>query len=256
MSLRIATPTADSVRLGSVALDTIRRIVEDYHDMTRRHNQKPRFGTSSASGHYLARSVVVARPADLMYVVDLQRKWSNAVGFLPASALDRYIENGQCLLIRENDVPAGYLIWTARKRDGLVRVIQVAVDPDLLRTTLGTKVMRHLERAAIRAECSIIRLKTRSDLNANLVWPTLGMAPTAYIVRPSQRGLPLIEWTRQLASVTTAVAAITSDGRTNRRRGTPPNYMTVIRSILSESLDRYAEGAEHPLSPDPGFPGA
>lgn len=162
------------------------------------------------------RTVEPATPADLKYLIHLQKAWSNNVGFLPRCAFERYIDLRQILLVRENDAPAGYLIWTFR-RDGVVRIPQVAVDFDLLRTTLGTKIVQHVKRAAIRGHCSILRLKSRSDLSANRFWPTVGFQPTAVITHPTHRGLPLLEWTAQLTDAATIAHTLATAGRPFKR---------------------------------------
>lgn len=161
------------------------------------------------------RSVRVAKPADLAFVIDLQRRWSNNVGFLPKCTFERYIDSHQLLLINENDDSAGYLSWTFRK-DGLIRIPQVAIHPDLLRGTLGTRIMNRIAAAGIAGNCSIIRLRCRSDLLANAFWPSLGFTLTATIARPSSRGLPLLEWTKQLLSTTELARVLTAGKRPQR----------------------------------------
>lgn len=167
------------------------------------------------------RTVRTGTIRDLAYLSDLQSRWSQNVGFLPRCVLERYLDREQVYLVAENTQQAGYLIWTFRP-DGLVRILQVAIEPELLRTTLGTKVMRSLERRAITGNCSVIRLKSRSDLPANQFWPMFGFKPTAVIARPSNRGLPLIEWTLQLLDPATIAHAIATNGRPFRKGRTEP----------------------------------
>lgn len=147
------------------------------------------------------RTLTLATPQDLAYVVHLQRLWSNQVGFLPRSALDRYIDSHQTLLVKENGQHAGYLNWTVA-RNGLLRFIQVAIDPPLLRTALGTKLVQHTEDAARRNNCSLIRFQCRTDLFANHAWSALGFRPTALYQRPTARRKPCIEWTKLLIDPT------------------------------------------------------
>jgi len=169
----------------------------------------------------IRRTVVVGVPEDIKYVKDLQNRWTNNIGFLPACALERYLDRRQILIVRENDEPAGYLIWTFRK-DGIVRIPQVAIEHELLRSTIGSKIMTHLRRAADRGHCSIIRLRSRSDLPANQFWPTLGFKPTSVVAHPTTRGLPLIEWTNQLMDAATIAHTLATAGKPFRRsRGAP-----------------------------------
>lgn len=167
----------------------------------------------------------VGLDTDISYVLDLQRRWSNNVGFLPRQTHERYLSRRQTLVVLQDGQHAGYLCWTCRP-DGLVRVIQVAVDPELLRTTIGTKIMRHLHRAAVRGACSVIRLRCRSDLPANQFWPALGMRATATIVRPTVRGLPLLEWTAQVTDTTSVAHALATKSRPfTRLKGYPVPHL-------------------------------
>ncbi len=169
------------------------------------------------------RSIRIARQSDLSFILQLQKTWSNNVGFLPACAFERYIEARQILAVTEGGDLAGYLIWTFRK-DGLVRLPQVAIEPELLRTTLGTRLMNRIESAARAGDCSVIRLTSRSDLHANTFWPELGFILTATLARPSNRGLPLLEWTKQILPTTELARILTAGKRAQRlyRRRTPP----------------------------------
>lgn len=171
--------------------------------------------TSPASTLPAHRSVTLATPADLPFVVHLQKLWSNNLGFLPRVALAEYINSKQLLLVRENGQAAGYLNWTCTKA-GMVRIPQVALEPELLRTTVGSKIMAHLKRAAVRGDCSVIRLTSRSDLPANLFWPTLGFNVTAVYANPTKRNLPLFEWTMPLLSPDLITQGLMTGGKAFR----------------------------------------
>lgn len=145
----------------------------------------------------------------------MQKRWSNSVGFLPRCAFERYIEGQQILIVQENGEAAGYLSWTFRK-DGIVRLPQVAIHPDLLRTTLGTRLLHRIETAARKGNCSLIRLRSRSDLHANSFWPSVGFTCTAVIAKPSIRGLPLLEWTKQLLPTNELAHLLTAGKRPKR----------------------------------------
>lgn len=202
--------------------------------------------TSTASPAHPRRTIRPAVPIDIRYLVHLQAKWTNNLGFLPRCALERYIDNRQVLTVLENNEPAGYLIWTFRK-DGIVRIPQVAIDPELLRTTLGTKVMNHIRRAAVAGHCSIIRLKSRSDLKANQFWPGLGFRVTGVIARPSTRGLPLIEWTNELIPASEIAQIMQPTAKPQRLyRNRPKPHVKLQDDALTRLTDqRPSTGDEH-----------
>lgn len=177
--------------------------------------KNPLLPTTPHSSTSPRRSIRIAQPSDLSYVLDLQKRWSNNVGFLRKAALAEYIDQAQLLIVLENDSPAGYLNWTCTST-GLVRVPQVAIDTQLLRTTLGTKIMHHLLRAAARGNCSLIRLRSRSDLPANNFWPGLGFTTTAVFLNRTSRMLPNIEWTRSLIDPAQLAQGLLTNGKSFR----------------------------------------
>lgn len=181
----------------------------------------------------LVRSIRMAKASDIVFVNDLQRRWSNNIGFLPKAALEQKIEAHKCLLVFENDEPAGYLNWSDNRK-GAVHVTQVAIDPELLRTTLGTKIMRTIERSAVKGGCSIIRLCSRSNLSANFFWPELGFTTTAVFQRNSRRGLPLIEWTKPLVTPDQAVHSILRNGKGYRKHVNSKLHLPDLSMIPTE----------------------
>lgn len=182
-------------------------------------NENPTIDASPASPP--PRSIRRGQTSDLTYLCHLQKQWASNVGFLPNTALARYLRTDQVLIVDEGGDNAGYLIWTFRK-DGLVRIPQVAISPELLRSTLGTRILNSIVRSARRHHCSILRLKSRSDLAANKFWPGFGFKPTAVIARPTTRGLPLIEWTLQLTDAATIAHMLATGGRPFKLGKTPP----------------------------------
>jgi GNAT superfamily N-acetyltransferase len=181
-------------------------------------SENPLESTSYASCSTITRHVRPALPSDLTFLLDLQRKWSNNLGFLPRACFERYTASGQILVVTENDCPAGYLSWTWHK-NGLLRLQQVAVHPDLLRTTIGSKIIRHILKAARSRSCSVVRLTSRSDLPANDFWPTFGFRCTAILRPQTTRNRPLLEWTLPLVSSDTLLAA------TSRHRRLLPDHL-------------------------------
>ena len=143
------------------------------------------------------RVVRLATPRDLSYLVALQNKWRHTVGFLPTQVFTRYVDAGQIAIAEENGWPVGYVNWCGTAK-GILRTIQVAVEPEMLRDKVGSSLMQIMRQFASAHELSLIRLTSRVDLQANKFWPTLGFSPTAIFKRHTQRNLPLIEWSLPL----------------------------------------------------------
>lgn len=143
------------------------------------------------------RTIRVAGPADLHYILHLQRTYSNHLGFLTTQAHREYIARQGVLLTLENDEPCGYINFRISPR-GLIRIPQIACDPEVLRTSIGTKLINHLRSQATEAHCYLLRALSRTDTPAHLFLPAVGFKPTAIFPRPSTRALPVVEWSLSL----------------------------------------------------------
>ena len=109
----------------------------------------------------------------------------------------------------------GFLNFTVTPK-GLVRIPQVAIHADLLRSSIGTLLLRHITTAARRGHCEAIRLTSRSDLAANLFWPTAGFRFTCLTRAASTRGFPLLEWTLPLYDPTEVALAFVRSARRSK----------------------------------------
>lgn len=138
-----------------------------------------------------------ATPADFNFIDDLQTKWKHNIGWLHTSALQAYIAKGRVTLCDSNGWEAAYVIHAPTPK-GICRVAQIAVHPQLLRTTLGTQLMLAVEAYARHHHQLAIRLRSREDLPANFFWPTLDYHCTAKTNPLGKRNLPRYEWTKYL----------------------------------------------------------
>lgn len=142
-------------------------------------------------------SVRLTTPSDYPFVAALQRRYSADVGFVCHSAWRRYIDDGRCILSLSRGQPAGYILFNPCKT-GLVRFLQIAISPELLRSRLGTMTMDLLEHAARTNECSIIRGTARLHSLGYLFCQAYDFTPTAVFNQPTTRRQPRIEWTYPL----------------------------------------------------------
>lgn len=164
------------------------------------------FMPRSASQHDDYR-VRLTTPRDYSFVASLQRRYSADVGFVCHSAWRRYIDDGRCILCLSRGQPAGYVLFNPCKT-GLVRFLQIAISPELLRSKLGTLTMNLLEHAARTNNCSVIRGTARLHSLGYLFCQAYNFTPTAVFNQPTTRHLPRIEWTYPL--VTTPLHQLTN----------------------------------------------
>lgn len=154
----------------------------------------------SAAAPWLLPPDDYVRPAtqdDLEAVIALQRHWRDDVSYVPRSAHREHIDRGDTTLVYRRGDPAGYVMAHAHTT-GLAHIVQVAVHPDVLRSTLGSLLMHDVHARLTDKGARTIRLRSRIDLPANLFWPGFGYAVTGRYTARTKRAGELLEWTRLL----------------------------------------------------------
>lgn len=141
-----------------------------------------------------AGAVTRATPADLAYVVHLQKRNTDALGFLPRVALEEKIRLGRVWLARENDEPAGFLHHGTLATPE-VRVFQAAIQYDARRRHLGLSLVGDLLARATAAGARGVSLRCLSFLDANTFWRQAGF--TLMTSEPGAKGT-LNVWTKRL----------------------------------------------------------
>lgn len=114
-----------------------------------------------------------AVPGDLSLIHHLQCKLHHAVGYTPRGGLIARIESRRILVAEDNGDPAGYVSYTHRL-DGTTHLPQIAVHPDLWRSSLGRMLWEHLVRSAKCHASTAITLKCATDLPSNAFWTAVG----------------------------------------------------------------------------------
>ena len=135
-----------------------------------------------------------ATPADLAYVVSLQKRNHEALGFIPRAALAEKIDLGRIWLAAENGDPAGYLHHGSLAVPE-VRIFQAAVQYDARRRHLGLALVADLVARARAAGARGVSLRCLDFLDANDFWLAAGFRRLA--TEPGARGT-LNVWGRVL----------------------------------------------------------
>jgi hypothetical protein len=120
-------------------------------------------------------AVVRATPADLAYVVALQKRNHEALGFIPRAALSEKIDRGHLWLARENGEPAGYLHHGSLAVPE-VRVFQAAVQYDARRRHHGLALVADFVARAKAAGARAASLRCLDFLDANDFWTAAGFS--------------------------------------------------------------------------------
>lgn len=133
-----------------------------------------------------------ALPADLPYVMALQRANRESVGALPTPALQERIDLGTFALASINGDPVGYLLYDLR-RDGILRIPQACIQYDARRRTYGEQLwlwVLNRHGPGVREA----RLRCAADVDANVFWRDLGFTCLRVVKGGARRGRLINVW--------------------------------------------------------------
>jgi N-acetylglutamate synthase-like GNAT family acetyltransferase len=143
-----------------------------------------------------AAAVTIATAADLSFVLDLQRRFANALGFLPRQAVEEYVRRGRIFIAQDNNQEAGFVLSAQRLRCAphVQPITQTAIAFDAQRRHLGRSLIDHLAAEALNGGRSMLQAWCRANLEANHFWQSLGFTAVG-VRRPlTVRKQPLILW--------------------------------------------------------------
>jgi len=121
-------------------------------------------------------SIVKSHPDILKYVVDLQRKNSNELGFLPRAAFEKGAEDGQLFLGLLSGQPCGYVLAGSGYR-GVLRRWQICIEYGARRRMYGAMLVAAVEKYGEDRGCHTSVVHCASDLEANDFWQSVGYHP-------------------------------------------------------------------------------
>lgn len=144
--------------------------------------------------------VIVATSRHQGMVMDLQRKFTNQLGFIPSAATLWYIESGNCGIALENGEPCGMLLGRpAFRYQPLLRPItQAAVYMDAQRRHHGLALLAALEGRALKAGQLALQCCCAEELAANEFWSIAGFVPIDLLLPDNARGRGIVVWRKQL----------------------------------------------------------
>lgn len=137
-----------------------------------------------------------ATPRDLLFVLDLQRKYSNQVGYLPTPAIERYLTDNDISIAVDNDTPAGYLLGkpTLRWQPLLAPITQAAVAMDAQRRHHGLNLLADLAAAAAARGQVGLQACCAVGVEANEFWHAAGFVPICHMTPDNARSREIICW--------------------------------------------------------------
>lgn len=147
-----------------------------------------------------SKEVRPATPADLSFILQLQKRFSNELGFLPKIALEWYLENHRVLLATENDEPAGYVLGRdlLRWNPAIRPITQAAIQFDAQRRGAGLALVRRTEDEGREAGQVATQACCREGIDANDFWQLAGYEKICQLTPQTKRNQPMNIWRKQL----------------------------------------------------------
>ncbi len=127
--------------------------------------------------------------ADLPYIVDLEYKNKESLGFLPKLAIEERVRAGRVILGRLNGEPFGYLLCDHRPTS--THILQACIQYDARRRLYGAALYGY---ALEQWNPALVTLKCAADLDSNLFWRSLGLVCTGVRQGGSRRKRKINLW--------------------------------------------------------------
>jgi len=143
-------------------------------------------------------TLVIPRSTAVKYAVDLARRNSEALSFIPQPRLEQYAEFGQLLIESENDDPCGFLVFG--NTFPILKIYQACIQYDVRRIQHGLNLLRRLINYAEHYGFTAISLHCADDLEANQFWQAAGFQFAGQRLGGQRRGRMHNRWIMYLSS--------------------------------------------------------
>lgn len=140
-------------------------------------------------------TIETASENDISYIVRLQKKFSNQVGFVPKTAIQDHVRRMGYTICKVNGQHAAYILQSG----GTIRpvhLIQVAVEEELWRNGIGTAMLDYVIQRSSNQNYPDITAYVREDLQANLYFTSRGFHEVRKRPGGSARGKLIIDYVR------------------------------------------------------------
>lgn len=113
------------------------------------------------------------------FVMGLMKQDYDALGFIPATRLQKYETDGQIIIQHDTrGKQAGYLIHGKPVAGQTLSIAQAVIEYDRRNHGFGEMSVKVLIERAKRANCAAIKLRCADDLAANAFWQSVGFEMT------------------------------------------------------------------------------
>lgn len=195
----------------------------------------------------IVNSTLWGRVKHLSYVVSLQRRFTEQLGFVPRAAVIQRLKSHQVLIALENGEPAGFLLGATAVSNALhIRPIyQAAVQMDAQRRRHGLELLDQLSTAALSHGQSMLQCFCRQELEANDFWRAAGFVKIALRDVNASRGEPCLLWRKPLVKMSAAtLLEIPANVRNHAGGGRSVRAHDYRRLPMLELFDQAAVAGE------------
>lgn len=124
--------------------------------------------------------------AKIDFIVNLHKKNSQRLGFIPKSRVEQYVNDNQVFIAKEGGLESGFCIVGSGK--GLdLKIYQHCIEEDLRRLSIGKKLFNDVECVARNMGYENITLRCRENLEANKFWEALQFINYGFENKVTQR---------------------------------------------------------------------
>lgn len=131
---------------------------------------------------------------DLEFILGLMRQNTDAVGFIPRTGVQDYLQNRSHILIPHK----GYLLYGNPHPYRVLTVAQACVEYDLRERGYGRQMVEQMISHAEQHYVSAIILRCASNLDANLFWGGMGFEHIRTLHPDNRRRRAINVWRRYI----------------------------------------------------------
>ena len=108
----------------------------------------------------------------LDYIVELHKKNTDYLGFIPKPYLSKLVDDGQVFVQKDGGLASGFCIVGNGKKS-TIKIYQHCIEQELRKLKFGKKLFKEVEYFAGKKGYNFIHLRCRENLEANKFWYAL-----------------------------------------------------------------------------------
>ena len=108
----------------------------------------------------------------LDYIVNLHKKNTDSLGFIPKPYLSKLIDDGQVFVQQDGGLASGFCV-VGNGKESTIKIYQHCIEQELRKLEFGKELFKEVEFFARDKGYNFIHLRCRYNLEANKFWKAL-----------------------------------------------------------------------------------